>query len=995
MHKLRRRTVFSRNLVLLGLLLWTTLLVGAQSTQEPAQSDAVQKSELLSYEGQNISSVELAGQPDLNADEMMPIVAVRSGEDFSTSKIEQTLDALRRTGKFKDVQLDLRPEQDGVRVVFVLQPAIYFGIYQFPGAERFPYNRLILASNYVPQEPYSSVDIQRAQESLVMFLQRNGYFQAEVNPEVQVDKTKGLANITFRVTLNRLAKFGDIIIQGTTPDETEHLKNSLSSLRARLKSSAIREGKDYSLSKLQNATQFLESHLQSENHLAAQVKLLGANYTPETNRADISFEVQPGPPVHAYIEGAHLSSLLLRPILESQRRHKVLPVYQQNGLTPELVQEGRQGLLMMFRQKGFFDVQVDVDTKVRPDGIIITYAVKKGDRKKIEDVAFTGNAHLDEDELEEHINVRKAGFLSKGSYDAKSIKMLEGFYRSKGFNEAKVTPQFDTKDKNVLVKFVINEGPQDTVSSIRVEGNTSVPLKELAPDGLQIRPDQPYAQKSLDDDRNKIMSYYLEHGYLTASFQPTAEPLASDPHKFEVVYTIHEGPQVKTSSIVTVGNNITQPALIAKQMRRLQVERPLTERDILTSESRLYATGVFDWAEVNPRRQIATQEQEDVIVKVHESKQNTMTYGFGYEFVNKGGSVPTGTVALPGLPPVGLPSTFKTNQRSVQGPRVSFQYSRNNVRGKAETFSIAGLYGPLDRRASIAFSDPNFRWTDWTATLTTTLEQNKENPIFNSRLGQFGLQLQKPLNSDRTQTLSLRYTLTQIGLTDLVIPELVPQQDLHTRLSTLAGVWIRDTRDNPLDAHTGMYNSVELDVNPATLGSNVTFGKLLAQAAAYKKLNGMVWANSLRVGFAKAASGSHVPISQLFFSGGGSTLRGFPLNGAGPQTNVTVCGDPANISTCGPIRVPTGGRQLLILNSELRIPLPLKKGLTFATFYDGGNVFDHIGFKNFASQYSNSVGVGLRYATPVGPIRIDVGRNLNPLPGIKATQIFITLGQAF
>jgi outer membrane protein insertion porin family len=995
MHKLRRRTVFSRNLVPLGLLLWTTLLVGAQASQEPAQSDTVQKTELLSYEGQTISSVELAGQPDLNVDEMMPIVAVRGGEDFSTSKIQQTLDALRRTGKFKDVQLDLRPEQDGVRVVFVLQPAIYFGIYQFPGAERFPYNRLILASNYVPQEPYSSVDIQRAQESLVMFLQRNGYFQAEVNPEVQVDKTKGLANVNFRVTLNRLAKFGDIIIQGTTPDETEHLKNSLRSLRARLKSSAIREGKDYSLNKVQNATQFLESHLQSENHLAAQVKLLSANYTPETNRADISFEVQPGPPVHAYIEGAHLSPLLLRPILESQRRHKVLPVYQQNGLTPELVQEGRQGLLTMFRQKGFFDVQVDVDTKVRPDGIIITYSVKEGDRKKIEDVAFTGNTHVDEGELEEHINVRKAGLLTRGGYDAKSIKMLEGFYRSKGFNQVKVTPQFDTKDKNILVKFVIDEGPQDTVSSFRVEGNTSVPLNELAPDGLRIGPDQAYAQKSIDDDRNKIMSYYLEHGYLTASFEPTAEPLPNDPHKFGVVYTIHEGPQVKTSSIVTVGNNITQPNLIAKQMRRLQVEQPLTERDILTSESRLYATGVFDWAEVSPRRQIATQEQEDVIVKVHESKQNTMTYGFGYEFVNKGGSVPTGTVALPGLPPVGLPSTFKTNQRRVQGPRVSFQYSRNNVRGKAETFTIAGLYGPLDRRASIAFSDPTFKWTDWTATLTTTLEQNKENPIFNSRLGQFGLQLQKPLNSNRTQTLSLRYTLTQIGLTDLVIPELVPQQDLHTRLSTLAAVWIRDTRDNPLDAHTGLYNSVELDVNPAGLGSNVTFGKLLAQAAAYKKLNGIVWANSLRVGFAKAASGSHVPISQLFFSGGGSTLRGFPLNGAGPQTNVTVCGDPANVSTCGPIRVPTGGRQLLILNSELRIPLPLRKGLTFATFYDGGNVFDHIGFKNFASQYSNSVGVGLRLATPVGPIRIDVGRNLNPLPGIKATQIFITLGQAF
>jgi len=986
--------IYGRNLVLLALLLWTTLLVGAQRSQEPAQSGAVQNAELLSYEGQKISSVELAGQPDLNVDEMMPLVAVRSGEDFSASKVEQTLEAIRGTGKFKDVQLDLRPEPEGVRVVFVLQPAIHFGIYQFPGAERFPYNRLILAANYVPQEPFSSIDIQKAQESLLTFLQSNGYFRAEVNPEIQVDQARGLANVNFRVTLNRLAKFGDILIEGTTPDETDHLKDSLRSLRARLKSSAIREGKDYSLNTVQKAREFLESHLQSENHLAAQVRLIGANYSPETNRADISFEVQPGPPVHAYIEGAHLSSWLVRPILEAQRRHKLLPVYQQNGLTPELVQEGRQNLLRRFREEGFFDAEIETETNVRPDGIIIVYRIKKGDRKKIEDVAFTGNSHFDEDELEEHVDVRKAGFLTKGAYNDTSIKTLQAFYQSNGFNQVKVTPQFN-QSKDVIVTFAVDEGPQDLVSAFRVEGNSSVTLKQLAPDGLRLAPGQPYSQKSISDDRNKIMSYYLEHGYLTATFKPTAQPLPDDPHKFDVVYTIHEGPQVKTSSIVTVGNNVTNPALIAKQMRRLQVEQPLTERDILTSESRLYATGVFDWAEVNPRRQITTQEQEDVIVKVHESKQNTMTYGFGYEFVNKGGSVPTGTVALPGLPPVGLPSTFKTSQRRVQGPRVSFQYSRNNLRGKAETFTIAGLYGPLDRRASIALSDPNFRWTDWTATLTTTLEQNKENPIFNSRLGQFGLQLQKPLNSNRTQTLSLRYTLTQIGLTDLVIPELVPQQDLHTRLSTLAAVWIRDTRDNPLDAHTGMYNSAELDLNPATLGSNVTFGKLLAQAAAYKSLNGIVWANSLRIGFAKATSGSHVPISQMFFSGGGSTLRGFPLNGAGPQTTVAVCSDPANPSTCGPIRVPTGGRQLLILNSELRFPLPLKKGLTFATFYDGGNVFDRIGFKNFASQYSNSVGVGLRYATPVGPIRIDIGRNLKPLPGIKATQIFITLGQAF
>ena len=85
----------------------------------------------------------------------------------------------------------------------------------------------------------------------------------------------------------------------------------------------------------------------------------------------------------------------------------------------------------------------------------------------------------------------------------------------------------------------------------------------------------------------------------------------------------------------------------------------------------------------------------------------------------------------------------------------------------------------------------------------------------------------------------------------------------------------------------------------------------------------------------------------------------------------------------------------MILNAEARIPAPIKKGLSVVPFYDGGNVFPDVGFHDFASLYSNNVGLGLRYATPVGPIRVDVGQNLNPIPGVKATNYFISIGQAF
>jgi outer membrane protein assembly factor BamA len=179
------------------------------------------------------------------------------------------------------------------------------------------------------------------------------------------------------------------------------------------------------------------------------------------------------------------------------------------------------------------------------------------------------------------------------------------------------------------------------------------------------------------------------------------------------------------------------------------------------------------------------------------------------------------------------------------------------------------------------------------------------------------------------------------------------------------------------------------------LGSSADFAKLFGQYAFYKPFHSIVFANSIRLGLAKSFSGSFVPTSQLFFSGGGTSLRGFPLNEAGPQRIVPFCNVLQGQTGCVNVTVPVGGRQLFILNSELRFPLGIMKALGGVVFYDGGNVYSAINFNNFVNNYTNTIGIGLRYATPIGPVRIDVGRNLNPAPGIGATQYYITLGQAF
>lgn len=947
----------------------------------------------ISYEGQPVAEVILIARPTVNVDAYQPLVVQHAGQPYSNDKVQKTIAALQATRQFSKVEVNVTPEASGLRLEFVMEPAFYLGMLYFPGGTaEFSYARLLNVVNYPVEEPYEKARVEAGKTALELFFVHEGYFKARVDSQTQLDQARKLATVTYHVTLGRRSRFGRIQFTGPPPQEIARLQAALRSIRARLHDANLHPGQRYDADRLHAAQDFLQSYLGRQNYLASQVRLEEPQYDPETNRAAIHFQVTVGPKVIVRVTGARLSKKAMR---------SLIPIYEENTVDQDLIEEGQRNLVSHFQTKGFFDVKVTSQLRHEVSAIELTYTISRGHRHRVVQVAITGNRHLETGDLRNQVVVQKARFFSRGKFSEDllntSVTNLEDYYHNAGFADVKVTPKVVDRESKVYVAFQITEGVQTLVDSIHIEGNRTQSVSTLAPDGLTLRPGQPYSPSRLVQDRNRIVATYLNLGYPNATFRSTVTRVGGDAHRVAVTYRIEEGPQVRISQVIYVGGQHTRPQFI-RRTAAIQAGADLSEGKLLEAESNLYNLGVFDWADVSPRRPVTTEKAEDVLVRVHEAKRNSLSYGVGFESTPRSGSLSTGVLILPGLPTVGLPPKFTVLEKTIISPQGSIEYSRLNMRGRGETGSVSALVSVLDQKGTLTYTDPHFRSTNWSALWSISAERTTQNPLFTARLGEASVQLERVLDPARTKRFQLRYSFQHTSLTNLLIKQFVPPQDQSVQLSTLSASFIRDTRDKPLDAHRGVFQTLSLGVSPEIFGSTDNVARFFGQTAFYHQVTPwLVWANNFRLGLVSSFGNSHVPFSERFFSGGADSLRGFPLNGAGPQGTALLCtsvNEPESSCTAE-VTVPRGGHQLFIFNSEGRFPIPIKSGLGGAIFYDGGNVYEGINLSHFLSGYSNSVGFGLRYQTPVGPIRIDIGQNLNPVPGLKRTQWFVTLGQAF
>jgi outer membrane protein insertion porin family len=564
----------------------------------------------------------------------------------------------------------------------------------------------------------------------------------------------------------------------------------------------------------------------------------------------------------------------------------------------------------------------------------------------------------------------------------------------------------------VLVRIEITENVQTIVQTVRVEGNTSVPEDRLVSD-LGLKPGQPFFLTQMAIDRDAIQLQYANLGYPGATVD-SRPGLSADGKTANVVFAVREGPRIFVDHVLIVGNTRTSTETIAREVQ-VRSGEPLGLNKISESQRRLAALGLFRRTRITELTH-GDETTRDLLVSVEESPATTIGEGGGLEVGQR------------------VRSNQSTNgvasERIEIAPRAFFEIGRRNLFGKNRSVNLftrislrpsdqtsngtsSSSYGFSEYRILGTFREPRAFGTAADAFLTSTFEQQIRTS-FNFARRAFSAEAARRITTRVSASGS--YQIQRTELFDEKIDEgdklLVDRLFPQLRLSSFSLSAVRDTRDDSLNPGEGNLFSANAQLAARKIGSEVGFAKSFFTAQLFHTLPGtsqIVFAGNARLGvasgFPRAAVATDsegrpvrgpdgqpviedirdLPASERFFAGGDTTVRGYAID---------QLGTPETIDKNG---FPIGGNALVIFNAELRVPV--RGGLGLRGFVDTGNVFAKTADIDLG-QLRSSVGFGVRYRSPVGPIRIDLGfkihrRDLVPGKPESRREIHISLGEAF
>jgi outer membrane protein insertion porin family len=477
------------------------------------------------------------------------------------------------------------------------------------------------------------------------------------------------------------------------------------------------------------------------------------------------------------------------------------------------------------------------------------------------------------------------------------------------------------------VKIEITEGPRTLTGAVTLEGNTVFTSEELL-NKLSLKPGDPYNERLLDEDRYGILTAYSNKGYLYARVDVDRTPRDGT---MDLRYHISEDKQVRIGRIILRGNERTKDYVI---MRELLVKPgdPYNYGDILTSQQRIYHLGYIRLAKFEPLHPGEKEYIQDMLLTIEERPAGAVEFGLGYGDLDR------------------LRGFVEISYRNLWGTAkyTSLRFEESDILKRA----IFNFQEPwfLDRKLEAKFS---LVWSD-----SERLNSDTRELYYKSRSTSASFGVEKSYEKLKP---SLTYQFENVVNYDVrKEAQITPEDTGRVLVSSLSPALILDLRDDVFNPRRGALYGIIVKEALREFFSEADFSKITVQASWFLPIDNAVAAFSARAGMAwPFRSTLKVPLHERFYTGGGTTVRGYTQDSIGPQ--------PTN-------EIPQGGASMAVFNAELR--LNPGEGLGFVLFTDAGNVWSsqQIDLKNLRASY----GVGIRYGTPVGPLRLDYGQKIDP-----------------
>ena len=902
------------------------------------------------------------------------VLKVRTGTALESTALRESIQALFEIGRFADIRVDAVRVPEGVQLTFQTKPSWFIGDVRVEGVPRPPSDGLLVNTTRLRLgELFTQEKLDLATRSLRTLLKESGFQEPQIKSQLRHDNDTQQVHISFLVLPGERARIGALLVTGNNALLNEQQIRTIAKWP---------RGAEYKRDRIQQGIEGLRKFLQKQDYWQTELQVHTAEYRPAGNELTLVVRIDPGPLMHVRVEGTKLSL---------RRLKQILPIYSRGTYDEELLQTGSLNMRHELQNNGFFNAEVTYEVEEESDTqISIVYRVQKGTHMNLSFVELHGNQFFDNYTIRERMQLKPSGMLfRRGRFSQlqleQDLQAIRSLYLSNGFRDVKVTGEmiqnYQNHPNGTGVRIAIEEGFPTFISGLFTNGLEDFPV-DVGQFEFAAAPNQPFSESNVASDRDRVLSTYHDAGYQDVAFDWRVEE-GSNPTQVALFYDVTHGAPLLMGPPILTGSQKTQQQVLDRRIE-LYAGSPLSQSRIFTTQRNLYDLGVFSKVNVAIQNPEGEERIKNVLLQVEEARRWAVGVGGGAEFARIGRNTaeltnPAGDAAF--------------------SPRVTLEMTRLNVNGKAHTMGFRTRLSLLQQRGLFTYQAP--RWFDsdrWSMTISGLYDTFRNVNTFTGRRFEGAFQLTQQL--DRSTTVLYRYAYRRTSIDEETLniePLLVPLISQPTRVGLLSSTYILDRRDDPTDTSKGMYSTLDVGLASKLWGGQPNFLRLLAQNSTYHKLlPRVIFARTVQLGITTPWTDTNlegvkptgfavrpdprIPISERYFGGGANSHRGFPFNQAGPR-------DPST-------GFPIGGGAQFLNSLELRFPVI---GTDFSTvlFHDAGNVYSRPGRISFRStqrirthsdnskefEYDymvHAVGVGIRYRTPIGPIRFDIAYSLNP-----------------